>query len=129
MKLPLYQIISRTISLLDAANVDHIGAAENRLDYIEKEILPSGSGFDAGTKIDREASTPNKLVLTTSFHHMNDAGYYDGWTEHKVIVKPDLQWGFSLAVTGRDKRDIKEYIGDMFHNLIGREIDVNELPR
>src|SRR5882672_3309038 len=44
------------------------------------EHMPSGSGFDAGTILDLEKSTGEKLVFITSFHHMNEHGSYDGWT-------------------------------------------------
>lgn len=123
MKLPLYKIIARNLAIIDGANGER---ANSRLDYIEKEFLPSGSGFDAGTKIDRESNV-DKIRLTTSFHHMNEAGYYDGWTEHKIIIKPCLQFGFTFSITGRDKRQIKEYIGDMFQEILSREIDVSEI--
>src|ERR1700733_9988314 len=54
------------------------------------ELLPSGSGFDNGTKLDTIASNAEKLVFTTAFHHMNENGYYDGWTEHTVYVTPSF---------------------------------------
>src|SRR5215469_16388627 len=55
-----------------------------------KQHLPSGSGFDSGTKFDLDASRADKLVFHTSFHHMNESGMYDGWTEHTVTVTPSL---------------------------------------
>jgi len=98
------------------------------LEYNDSEIepfsrrwLPSGSGFDSGSQIDVGRSRSDKLVLTTSFHHMNDAGYYDGWTNHEVIVKPDWD-GISLRVTGKNWRDIKEYIYDCFHCALNEEV-------
>ena len=45
-----------------------------RLNRIARNVLPSGGGFDSGTRIDLDASTEEKIVLTTSFHHMNDGG-------------------------------------------------------
>jgi len=78
--------------------------------------LPSGSGFDSGSKIDFEASRAERIVINTSFHHMHESGMYDGWTEHQVIVTPShLGSGFDLKVTGRNRNDIKEYIAEMFH--------------
>ena len=50
---------------------------------------------------------------------MTEHGYYDGWTEHDVIVTPSLRSpGFSLRITGRNRRDIKEYIADAFHDAL-----------
>src|SRR5205085_7709739 len=59
-------------------------------------------------KIDLEASHADKLVLYCSFHHMNEVGYWSGWTEHTFIVKPCLRFGFTLRITGRDRNDIKD---------------------
>jgi len=83
--------------------------------------MPSGSGFDSGTKLDFDASNADRLVFITAFHHMNDGGYYDGWTEHNVIVTPSLIHGFNLKVTGRDRNQIKEYIHEMFANALNEE--------
>ena len=76
--------------------------------------LPSGSGFNNGTGFDFDKSTPEKLVFLTSYHHMNDGSYYDGWTAHSVIVTPSLQFGFNIKVTGQNRNDIKDYIAEMF---------------
>lgn len=94
--------------------------ADSILADIERDILPSGSGFDSGTRIDREESTAARIVLKTDFHHMNDGGFYDGWTQHRVILTPTFD-GFDMRVTGKDKRQIKEYIGDTFHAVLNQE--------
>lgn len=82
---------------------------------------PSGSGFDNGTTFEEELSTKNKLVFSTSFHHMNDDGYYAGWTEHKIIIVPSLAHEYDMRITGRDKNMIKDYIGDVFTNWLNSE--------
>lgn len=87
-----------------------------------QNYLPSGSGFDSGTKIDLDRSTPEKIVFFTSFHHMNDDGFYIGWSNHDVIVRPSLTWGFDLRVTGRDRKNIKEYIGESFDHDLRQEV-------
>jgi hypothetical protein len=89
---------------------------EAKLDALTKDFMPSGSGIDSGTKMDLEASLrdPSRLVFTTAFHHMNEAGMYDGWTEHKVVVSPSLMFGFDLKITGRDRNDIKEYLHEVY---------------
>jgi hypothetical protein len=76
------------------------------------ETAPSGSGFDAGTQVNEDRS--DILLFTTAYHHMDEDGFYDGWTEHTVRVKPSLAWGFDLTVSGRDRNDIKDYIADVF---------------
>lgn len=88
-----------------------------------KDHLPLGSGFDWGSGIDAEASKPDRLVLYTSFHHMNDVGRYDGRTEHQIIVKPSLYFGFELRVTGPNRCDIKDYIAEVFDDCLRTVVD------
>lgn len=92
-----------------------------RLVDIEREHLPSGSGFDNGTTI--ESATDQRIVFRTSFHHMNEGGYYDGWTEHSVIVTPSLSSGFCIRVTGRNRNDIKDYIAELFDGVLREEVE------
>lgn len=77
------------------------------------ELLPSGSGIDAGIKFLWEYSTPEKIIFSFGFHHLDDNGYYDGWTAHKIIIAPSLQHGFNIKITGRDRRYIKDYLYDL----------------
>ena len=92
-------------------------------EYVEKNFLPSGGGFDAGTTIDRSQLVTNetRIVVTTAFHHMCSNGYYTKWTEHNVVIKPTFD-GVDVQVKGRDYNDIKDYIGDVFHELMTREM-------
>jgi len=85
--------------------------------------LPSGSGFDSGSRIDLDGSTPDRLVFTTSYHHMNDGGCYDGWTEHTVVVTPSLEMGCHIKVTGRNRNDIKDYIGEQFCFILESDVE------
>jgi hypothetical protein len=87
------------------------------------EHMPSGSGFDCGTELAFDESHGEKLVFTTSFHHMNDTGYYDGWTEHTIVVTPSFS-GFNLRISGRDRNDIKDYIHDVFSQALKTELPV-----
>lgn len=77
---------------------------------------PSGSGWDCGTRLDA-ASTPYKLIFFGSWHHMDESGMYDGWTEHKIIVRPAFI-GVDLTVTGRNRNGIKDYIGELFYGWL-----------
>ena len=93
---------------------------------LEKIQLPSGSGFDAGTTIDIEASLKHrdhKLIFNTSFHHMTEHGYYAGWTEHRVTVVATF-YGFDIRVGGVNRNDIKDYIGDVFHRCLSELVDI-----
>lgn len=121
----VYQAIARKIEAM--RNCDKSGNGEwftrhhDAIDNIMREHMPSGSGFDAGTQFDACEHVDNEkdsLAFITCFHHMNDCGLYDGWTQHTVIVRPSLSHGFTLRVTGRDRNGIKEYISDVFNNAL-----------
>lgn len=88
---------------------------EDTIEQIVKDIFPSGSGFDSGVKFNFDTSKDDRLVFDTSFHHLNENGYYDGWTDHQVIVSPSLIFGFDIRVTGKNQNDIKDYIAQTFH--------------
>lgn len=86
--------------------------------------LPSGSGIDSGTTIDVDASTTDRIVLRCSFHHMNDGGIYDGWTEHRIVVRPSFIGGIDLSIGGRDRNGIKEYLYDVFTQTLLEPVDL-----
>ena len=90
---------------------------EDQLRKYERNRLPSGGGFDAGTTIDREKSGLDRLVFQTSFHHMSEHGYYSGWTEHVVTARPSFL-GLDIKVSGPNRNDIKDYIAETFHQVL-----------
>lgn len=92
------------------------------IEELVKQHLPHGSGFDSGTKIDLDASHAEKLVFTTSFHHMNDGGFYDGWTDHTVTVTPSLAGEFHLRISGRNRNDIKEMMYQDFDYALRTDV-------
>jgi len=87
------------------------------------KYLPSGGGFDCATKIDLYRSTGEKLVFTTSFHHMDENGSYVGWTEHTVTVRASLIHGITLQISGRDRNNIKDYVAESFDFSLIQEIE------
>ena len=111
----------------DANAAEWADRHETTIKQLIKRYLPSGSGIDCGTLLDFTNSKPNRLVLIAPFHHMNVHGYYDGWTDHTVIVTPDLAFGFDLKITGRDRNDIKEYLADTFHHGLSADVDAAAL--
>lgn len=123
---PLETVAQRIAALLVArqnclksGNVEWFEKHGERIDSLIKNHFPSGSGFDSGTAFDEDESKPDRLVFTTAFHHMDEGGSYDGWTHHSVIVRPCLPApGHDIKVTGRDRNGIKEYIGDVFAEVL-----------
>lgn len=83
--------------------------------------LPSGSGFDAGTRIEKVNDV--SMVFVTEYHHLNEHGFYDGWTKHTVRVTASFSTGFNISVSGRDKNGIKEYIADVFNVCLSSEFE------
>lgn len=121
----LIQVIASTVqarvNCQTAGNTDWLHEHTDRLSRIERELLPSGSGVDAGTKIDLQASRSDRIVLTASYHHMDDSGGYDGWTEHTIVVTPSFS-GVNIRITGRDRNGIKEYLGDLFDSCLSHSV-------
>lgn len=119
-KQELYSAIARALDAylrcIETGNAEWEDKHENAITQLVYQHLPSGSGFDSGTKLDFETSKPNRLVFWTAFHHMDENGMYDGWTKHAVIVTASLVHGFELRVTGPNRNDIKEYIAQVFRD-------------
>ena len=99
------------------------GRHTERLLRLVKNYMPSGSGLDTGTEIDMDKSEANKLVFNFSFHHMDEHGGYDGWTEHYALVKPSLYCGIRVIIGGRDRNQIKEYLHEVYETALHTEID------
>jgi hypothetical protein len=120
----VYQEIAAMLTAI--ANCERANNAEwkakhkQTLAAIMRDTAPSGSGIDCGTKILAD-STPDKLIFFVEYHHMNESGMYDGWTEHRITVTPSLQFGFNLKISGRDRNGIKEYLGDVYHAWLSEE--------
>lgn len=121
--IPVYQAISRKLSAIAkckaVVNSEYPYKQTVSLERLISLAIPSGSGLDSGPELS-EDSTPEKLIFSADYHHMNDHGYYSGWTQHQVIVRPSLCWGISLSVTGRDRNEIKECIAELFQHALTR---------
>lgn len=93
------------------------------LETLARDYLPRGSGFDSGSTFDVDASRSDCLVIHTSFHHMDDNGYYCGWSDHVVRVRANLALDFTISVSGRNVRDIKDYIADTFSAALSEIVE------
>ena len=128
-KEPLYQVFAR---ILEAQlNCSQSGNAEwedKHRDAIERimETAPSGLGLDNGVTFALQASTPEILVFTTSYHHMNDVGVYIGWTDHAITVRPSLAHGCTVSVSGQDKNGIKYFIHNVCSTWLFEEVCTND---
>lgn len=106
---------------------------EERLKEME-DRLPSGSGFDRGTKIDLDRSWPYRqpasfITLTTSYHHMNEYGYYTHWSDHELIVRPVFEGSIDITVRGTtaEGEDADEgwedYVSELFHTKLSEIVE------
>ena len=122
-------LITRIAGLLQARQncltSNNIEWYEKHTDKLESlsDLLPSGSGIDSGTKIDLNDSNENKIVLCFGFHHMDENGNYNGWTDHKVIITPSLVNTFNMKITGKDINGVKDYLFDLFDTVLNTEIE------
>lgn len=90
-------------------------------DRVERILacLPRGSGIDAGTQI--VSVSDKQIVLTAGFHHMNEGGYYDGWTEHTIRVRASLMLGMTVSVSGSNRNQIKDYLQELYTRVMEQE--------
>lgn len=121
----LYRAIASTMNAMENCrkngNNEWLDRHEDSLQCL-MGFMPSGSGIDNGTTLDRDASTDDKLVFTFGYHHMNEGGMYDGWTEHALTVKPSLMFGIDLRITGRNRNDIKDYLHDTYRECLMADV-------
>ena len=122
---PLYREFASRLKQLSnciaSGNTEWRNRTEADIEHLAKQFMPSGSGIDCGTTIDIDECLRHdgeRLVFNTAFHHMNEHGFYDGWTEHTITVEPSLWCEFKLRITGRDRNEIKEYLDDAFSRAL-----------
>ena len=119
---PIYQAIAQTAqarkNCIDSGNEVWKDKHTDTLDELEK-LLPSGSGIDTGTTIDRDKTTNEKIVLKTSYHHMDGNGSYDGWTYHEVIITPSFD-EINIRITGLNRNDIKDYLYEVYEYALSQ---------
>ena len=125
MKTKLISRIYRSLQAMDnCLNDNKPGWAKNHsyfLDDLEKNYLPHGSGIDSGCKIDRTFKE-DQITIFVDFHNMDENGYYCGWSNFKLICKPEFD-GISMRITGKDKFFVKDYLYDLFDTVLNEEIE------
>lgn len=94
----------------------------DRINSLEKNHLPSGSGIDRGVKFLDVESRSDRLVFEFGFHHMDQHGYYDGWTDHKAVVTPAFD-GINVHITGINRNQIKDYLHELFYTAMLQKLE------
>lgn len=124
MKTQLFESIANKFTACQTCSDAWVEIHETTIESLVENHMPSGSGIDCGTKFEFENSTPKRLVFSFSYHHMNENGYYDGWTNHKCIITPSFVGGFDMHITGSNRNDCKEYFYQTFDYALRQEVDV-----
>ena len=118
MEKKTYQLIALLLQAIEncesSGNTEWIPTHEARLADIAANRLPRGSGINNGVSVS-EKSTPQRIVLNFGYHHMNEHGFYDGWSDYEAIVTPCLIDGFNLRVKGDNRNDILDYLHEIIY--------------
>ena len=129
MSIKVYQEISRKFSLYNR-NLDHYNKILKPIEYYVKKYLPSGMGMGVGVDngsdfdFDYEKSKENKLIFNSSFHPMNDGGYYISWIPFKIVVVPCLSFGYDIKIIGKFKNPYdKDYLLVSFCSALDTNIE------
>jgi hypothetical protein len=127
MQRPLYQHIATRVQAIatcaQTGNAEWLIKHRASIDWLVENYMPSGSGIDTGTKWDENVQRSDRLQFYFSYHHMNDGGMYDGWTDHVLTVKPSLVHGITINISGRDRNDVKEYLYQVFECALTQIVD------
>jgi hypothetical protein len=128
---PLYEAIYTALLARDNCRTPGFARPEmahtwdESLAHLATKLLPRGAGFDCGTRILGRTQNGSGFILETEFHHMDDNGFYDGWTEHRITVRPSFVGGFDLTISGQNRDDVKGYIAEVFNAALMRPVDLN----
>lgn len=92
--------------------------------------LPHGSGIDCDWHVTGERPGGEhgckKLILRNSYHHMDECGGYDGWTDFKVTVTGDLLSDIDVLVQGRfpaKYADTRDYLCEILTHALKEEVE------
>lgn len=120
----IYEVIAgKLLALENCENSSNTAWWPRHKEALDKLMqgAPSGSGVDSGTRLLLEESNCEKLVFQMDFHHMDEHGYYDGWTHHRVTVRPSLFHGITLRISGPNRNEIKEHLSQLMQDWLTGE--------
>lgn len=124
MYVELAHVLGTLRSLRDKASSEH---DEKMLTMWEEwlsrlvSMLPSGSGIDNGTSVNEASSHVGKIVLETAYHHMDEYGGYDGWTNHTITITPTFG-SIYVRMSGPNRNQIKDYLFDTYHEALNMDV-------
>lgn len=113
----LASLVQARLNCIQSGNTEWRNNHTSEISRLVDEYMPSGSGIDNGTAIDLGKSTGSKLVFNVAFHHMDENGFYCGWTDHTITITPSFS-NFDIRISGPNKRNIKEYLHDVYSSAL-----------
>ena len=123
---PLYKQLAQSIDAYLRCQVTGNTEWRNKhyedITYLTRNFMPSGSGIDNGTAIELSDCTPDKIAFSAGYHHMDENGYYNGWTEHTITVRPSLAFGIDIRISGPNRNDIKDYLAETYGYALKQEV-------
>ena len=106
------------VNCQDSGNVKWQGRWLERMEQLTK-ALPHGSGLNGKVEFIGSASE-DKLTISAEYQHMDESGYYTGWSTYIITVRATF-YGLNVTVKGRKDNDLREYLGELFHNALSAE--------
>jgi len=111
--------ISARLNCIESNNLIWQDRWQDIIEDIQKNYLPSGSGIDSSNKIDLEKSGPEKIIINSGFHVMDQNGFYAGWIDYKVIISASLQFDYNIKIIGnfaknRNALGLKDYLQELY---------------
>ena len=91
-----------------------VKSSSSQTEAFLREFGLSGSGIDRGMSINWEKTNLEgrnpRITLEVPFHPMDEHGCYKAWEHTKAVLRPCMEWGYSLKVTGTRDRYLREYL-------------------
>jgi len=130
-RMPLYRALAEAMQSLRNCEASKptspSGGWATRWANVVRELvssLPHGSGFDSDPRISLQQSKPDRIVIDGSFHKMDSNGYYCGWSDFRVTVKPTFD-GIDVDARGAGSTDLNDYIAETYRHALCEHVDIN----
>jgi len=89
------------------------------------DLLPHGSGIDGKTEFNFNKSRENKLIIDSSYHCMDQNGFYDGWVDFSIMITSSLIFEVDIVITGKfckKYESVKDYLQETFQYTLTETI-------
>jgi hypothetical protein len=117
----LYQKIARVVSQENTAK-------KSKELALLQELLPNGNviglqelNLSTVRCVILLKSTKKRIVIDTAYWHP----IIRQWTEHQIIITPSFEGEINIRITGKNQYNVKEYLHDIFRDVLMTEIVCN----